>query len=192
LSQQQTGDISDVSRQFTPIAQLSEIHSGSSHFPDSTMAAQKRKEGPNGSTSAKSAKPAADARPSKRAKADDAGKDADKKKAKGATQQAASPAKPPAAPIVTKEEAPLFPRGGGSILTPLEQKQISIQAKQDVLFEEQSASKKKKDVSSKRKRRKSQVEESDKKAVKDEDAVKVESLNFKARRTPSCVQCARI
>ncbi|KAL2124473.1 hypothetical protein VTJ04DRAFT_838 [Mycothermus thermophilus] len=143
------------------------------------MAAQKRKEGPNGSTSAKSAKPAADARPSKRAKADDAGKDADKKKAKGAKQQATSPAKPPAAPIVTKEEAPLFPRGGGSILTPLEQKQISIQAKQDVLFEEQSASKKKKDVSSKRKRRKSQVEESDKKAVKDEDAVKVESLNFK-------------
>ncbi|KAL1837088.1 hypothetical protein VTJ49DRAFT_4298 [Mycothermus thermophilus] len=143
------------------------------------MAAQKRKEGPNGSAASKSTKPAADARPPKRAKADDAEKDGDRKKAKNTKQQTTSPAKPPATALVTKEEAPLFPRGGGSILTPLEQKQISIQAKQDVLFEEQSASKKKKDVSTKRKRRKSHADEADKKLAKDEDAVKVESLNFK-------------
>lgn len=34
-----------------------------------------------------------------------------------------------------KEDVP-FPRGGASVLTPLEQKQIKIQAKQDVLFEQ--------------------------------------------------------
>ena len=34
-----------------------------------------------------------------------------------------------------KEEAP-FPRGGASVLTPLEYKQIKIQAKKDVLFEQ--------------------------------------------------------
>ena len=34
-----------------------------------------------------------------------------------------------------KEDAP-FPRGGASVLTPLEYKQIKIQAKQDVLFEQ--------------------------------------------------------
>ena len=36
----------------------------------------------------------------------------------------------------SKEGAP-FPRGGGSVLTPLEQRQIQIQAQQDVLFEQQ-------------------------------------------------------
>lgn len=73
----------------------------------------------------------------------------------------------------------MFPRGGGSVLTPLEQKQISIQAKKDVLFEEQSKSKKGEKVA-KKKRSKSQVDATIVKA-KDEDAVKVESLNFKVR-----------
>ena len=46
--------------------------------------------------------------------------------------------KPSAAPklSVLKEEEPAFPRGGASVLTPLEHKQIQIQAKQDVLFEQ--------------------------------------------------------
>ena len=39
-----------------------------------------------------------------------------------------------------KEEAP-FPRGGASVLTPLEHKQIKIQAKQDVLFEQNTGKK---------------------------------------------------
>ena len=43
-------------------------------------------------------------------------------------------------PAIRKEEA-LFPRGGGSVLTPLEQRQIQIQAKQDVLFEERTGQK---------------------------------------------------
>lgn len=42
---------------------------------------------------------------------------------------------------VLREEEPAFPRGGASILTPLEQKQIQIQAKQDVLFEQKTGKK---------------------------------------------------
>ena len=40
-----------------------------------------------------------------------------------------------------REEEPAFPRGGASILTPLEHKQIQIQAKQDVLFEQNTGKK---------------------------------------------------
>jgi rRNA biogenesis protein RRP5 len=35
-----------------------------------------------------------------------------------------------------RDEEPSFPRGGGSILTPLERKQIQIQATRDLLFEQ--------------------------------------------------------
>ena len=41
-----------------------------------------------------------------------------------------------AIPLLLREEEPAFPRGGAHVLTPLEQKQIQIQAKQDVLFEQ--------------------------------------------------------
>ena len=44
-------------------------------------------------------------------------------------------------PTILKGEEPSFPRGGASILTPLEQKQIQIQAKQDVLFEQSTGTK---------------------------------------------------
>ena len=43
---------------------------------------------------------------------------------------------------VLRAEEPAFPRGGASILTPLEYKQIQIQAKQDVLFEQNTGTKK--------------------------------------------------
>lgn len=42
---------------------------------------------------------------------------------------------------VLREEEPAFPRGGASVLTPLEHKQIQIQAKQDVLFEQTTGKK---------------------------------------------------
>ena len=44
-------------------------------------------------------------------------------------------------PTILQGEEPSFPRGGASILTPLEQKQIQIQAKQDVLFEQSTGTK---------------------------------------------------
>ncbi|KAL6712719.1 rRNA biogenesis protein rrp5 [Lecanora helva] len=39
------------------------------------------------------------------------------------------------------KEEPAFPRGGASVLTPLEHKQIQVQAKQDVLFEQRTGKK---------------------------------------------------
>lgn len=42
---------------------------------------------------------------------------------------------------VLKAEEPAFPRGGASVLTPMEHKQIQIQAKQDVLFEQSTGTK---------------------------------------------------
>ena len=42
---------------------------------------------------------------------------------------------------VSKEEELSFPRGGGSLLTPLEHKQIQIQATHDVLFEHSTGKK---------------------------------------------------
>ena len=43
---------------------------------------------------------------------------------------------------VLRAEEPAFPRGGASILTPLEYKQIQIQAKEDVLFEQNTGKRK--------------------------------------------------
>ncbi|KAI9790581.1 MAG: rRNA biogenesis protein rrp5 [Piccolia ochrophora] len=44
----------------------------------------------------------------------------------------------PAKPSLLREEEPAFPRGGASVLTPLEHKQINIDADRDVLFEQAS------------------------------------------------------
>lgn len=42
---------------------------------------------------------------------------------------------------VLRDDEPSFPRGGASVLTPLERKQIQIQANRDVLFEQKSSQK---------------------------------------------------
>lgn len=42
---------------------------------------------------------------------------------------------------ILKGEEPAFPRGGASVLTPLEHKQIQIQATRDVLFEQKTGRK---------------------------------------------------
>ncbi|KAF7122955.1 hypothetical protein CNMCM5793_001131 [Aspergillus hiratsukae] len=42
---------------------------------------------------------------------------------------------------VLRDDEPSFPRGGGSVLTPLEKKQIHIQAAKDVLFEQKGSKK---------------------------------------------------
>ncbi|KAM7202265.1 hypothetical protein V8F20_004432 [Naviculisporaceae sp. PSN 640] len=140
------------------------------------MGSLKRKERPSAAQASKSPKPTSDSRPSKRTKSSESGKDEGKKKK--------DDSKSVTAPVVSrlKEEEPLFPRGGGSILSPLEHKQIQIQAKNDVLFEQESGKGKKKDKgakASKKDKRKSKGDESSTKAARDEDAVKIESLNFK-------------
>lgn len=127
------------------------------------MSNLKRKDAPGGHPPAKSAKNFKEARPT--TKNESATKDAGSIKA----------------PVVSvlKEEEPIFPRGGGSILTPLEQKQIQLEAKADARREEEF------DTGSKvqkKKKRQASLKKGDKKggkAAEEEDSVKVESLNFK-------------
>lgn len=87
-------------------------------------------------------------------------------------------------PVVSllKDEEPMFPRGGANVLTPLEQKQIQLEAKADAMHEEEFGStskapktKKKKATSSKKSGSKSDHKSS-------EDSIKVESLSFKVCR----------
>ncbi|KAK0711393.1 hypothetical protein B0H67DRAFT_646768 [Lasiosphaeris hirsuta] len=159
------------------------------------MSSLKRKEGPGGPAATKSTRPASESRPSKRPKssgepatAKEDGKAGAKhtkqpksaKPSKPEKEEKPAPSKPVSKPLVTllKEDEPLFPRGGGSILTPLEQKHIQVQAKNDVLFEaETSAASKEEKIG--KKKRKSKTDETSIKPVRDEDAVKIESLNFK-------------
>jgi len=62
-----------------------------------------------------------------------------KRKSDGGAESARPEKKPK--PSILREEEPAFPRGGANILTPLEHKQIQIQAKQDVLFEQRTGKK---------------------------------------------------
>ncbi|KAI3399892.1 hypothetical protein diail_5403 [Diaporthe ilicicola] len=136
------------------------------------MSTLKRKGAPPGNVSKKDT-------PSKKVKSE---KPADKTPEKNTSKSTDKTA--PSAPSIArvKEEEPLFPRGGGSVLTPLEHKQITIQAKQDALFEEESGKAAKKgDKDSKKKKRKSSGKD-DKKTARqahDPDAVKIEGLNYK-------------
>ncbi|EDN10819.1 conserved hypothetical protein [Histoplasma mississippiense (nom. inval.)] len=61
-----------------------------------------------------------------------------KKPAEKSKDSLDSPSKTPAVSVL-REEEPAFPRGGANILSPLEQKQIHIQATRDVLFEQKGA-----------------------------------------------------
>ncbi|RDA90439.1 hypothetical protein CP533_5229 [Ophiocordyceps camponoti-saundersi (nom. inval.)] len=90
----------------------------------------------------------------------------------------------PKAPVVSllKNEEPMFPRGGGSILTPLEKKKIHLEAKADVLRDEEFNTGAVGD--SKKKRRslplnKTKAVGAKLKKTTDEPGIKVESLNFK-------------
>lgn len=88
-----------------------------------------------------------------------------------------------AAATVKKDEEPIFPRGGGSVLTPLEHKQITIEAKRDALFEEESGNKLlEKDGKESKKRKRKSKDKDAAKPVRDENAVRIEGLNYKVRR----------
>ncbi|KAL8939535.1 MAG: hypothetical protein Q9211_002692 [Gyalolechia sp. 1 TL-2023] len=71
--------------------------------------------------------------PIKRKSAPTNGKGRPEKKQKNATSDPS--------PAFLRQDEPSFPRGGASVLTPLEQKQIQIQAKNDVLFEQSTGKK---------------------------------------------------
>jgi rRNA biogenesis protein RRP5 len=87
-----------------------------------------------------------DERPSKKAKpAEEQEKNKPKEaksgkketKSKKSHAEADAGEKRPPAQSVLKQEERAFPRGGGSVLTPLEHKQIKAQAERDVLFEQE-------------------------------------------------------
>lgn len=85
-----------------------------------------------------------------------------------------------------KDEEAAFPRGGASVLTPLEHKQIQIEATNDALFE-QGGRKKSRNAAGgdpeehgEHVRRKNKTKGASKKATKDEDEITIESLNYKA------------
>lgn len=137
------------------------------------MSTLKRKGAPSGNASKKDT-------PSKKVKSEKPTDKTPEKKTSKSTDKTASSA--PSVARVVKEEEPLFPRGGGSVLTPLEHKQITIQAKQDALFEEESGKATKKgDKDSKKKKRKASGKDGKKsdKPAHDPDAVKIEGLNYK-------------
>jgi rRNA biogenesis protein RRP5 len=85
-----------------------------------------------------------------------------------------------------KDEEPMFKRGGGSILTPLERRKVQLQAEEDARAEdelEDGAQTKAK----KRKMSEKPIAKRPKKSVPDtstEPSVKVESLSFKVGRIP--------
>lgn len=88
---------------------------------------KKRKSGPTNESFARSRNPTdGDNRPSKRPRAEEI--------------EGEKPTKPriPQAPKISqlRDEEVAFPRGGASLLTPLEHKQIQIEATRDVLFEQ--------------------------------------------------------
>lgn len=107
-----------------------------------------------------------------------------------------------------KEEEPSFPRGGGSVLTPLERKKINIQATQDVLFEQKGPKKAPRQTNedddddedsdavdeetaapAKKSKKKSKKAKKSGSAEKSEKAsVRIEPLNFKVWWNPSTIR----
>lgn len=139
---------------------------------------KKRKSGPTNESFARSRKPTdSDDRPSKRLRPDE-------KDGKSTT---------PKGPLVPKisrvrEEEAAFPRGGASILTPLEHKQIQIEATRDVLFEQEDGKSSRHDEgggeeSAIRKKHKPKSKGKSKKGAEnaepEEETVKIEGLSYK-------------
>lgn len=85
---------------------------------------------------------------------------------------------------VTEDEP--FPRGGGSLLTPLEHKQIQIEATRDVLFEQEGKPKTDSKPAKKSKLRGKEAKDGKSKKGKgktetepEEETVKIEGLSYK-------------
>ncbi|KAI0486919.1 hypothetical protein F4859DRAFT_467576 [Xylaria cf. heliscus] len=133
------------------------------------MSSLKRKDAPGGAPASKSPKRTKSDKPKSKSNAN-------------SSQPTKTPQQKPASAAGVsrlKEEEPLFPRGGGSVLSPLEHRQISIQAKQDVLFEQASSQKDKKaDQSVKRKKAKTSKSKPTTGSRSAEDVVRIESLNY--------------
>jgi rRNA biogenesis protein RRP5 len=151
---------------------------------------KKRKSGPTNESFARSRKPAEGGdRPSKRLRPDE-------KDGKSTT---------PKAPLVPKisrvrEEEAAFPRGGASILTPLEHKQIQIEATRDVLFEQEGGKSSRLeedgagDDAAVRKKNKAKSKGKGKKGTENaepkEESVKIEGLSYKVCSKLGIILCS--
>jgi rRNA biogenesis protein RRP5 len=139
---------------------------------------KKRKNGPTNESFARSTKTTdAEERPSKRPRPDD-------------NEEKTSTPKDQRVPKISRvrEEEVAFPRGGASILTPLEHKQIQIEATRDVLFEQQGAKSSKPDTEGEdgktgRKVKKTKSKGKGKKGAEvaepKEESVTIEGLSYK-------------
>ncbi|GAB0134027.1 hypothetical protein EsDP_00002413 [Epichloe bromicola] len=145
------------------------------------MSNLKRKDAPGGQPPAKSARNSKEGRPSK---PDTPAANKAAKAGKQSSKTAQSSDDRPKAPVVSllKDEEPIFPRGGGSVLTPLEQKQIQLEARADARREEEfETSGGKTQKKPLQKKRKASTKGGKKGSEKQdtEDSVKVDSLSFK-------------
>lgn len=104
---------------------------------------------------------------------------------------------------VLRDDEPSFPRGGGGVLTPLERKQIQIQANKDVLFEQNGQKKQTREFDDdndddeddvdmedadtagtpkKSKKRKTKGKKSADKEPAEKQGVRIEPLSYKVRK----------
>ncbi|KAF4980475.1 hypothetical protein FZEAL_3520 [Fusarium zealandicum] len=134
------------------------------------MSTLKRKDAPGGNPPSKSAKNTKEARPTKK---ESFGKDA-KAAAKAGSKPQKAAEVPEKGPVMSllKDEEPLFPRGGGSVLTPLEQKQIQLEAKADALRDEEFNASGKTLKKKKRKTALKSDKKTDKKTEEEEETIK--------------------
>ena len=142
---------------------------------------KKRKGGPTNESFARSRNPTdGESRPSKRPRAEEQ------------EGEKLTKAKIPHAPKISqvRDEDAAFPRGGASLLTPLEHKQIQIEATRDVLFEQGTKSSKVDEAGEdgeSAKMRKHKTKSKDKGRGKkgqeateaDEEDVRIEGLSYK-------------
>ncbi|KAF2838152.1 nucleic acid-binding protein [Patellaria atrata CBS 101060] len=122
----------------------------------------------------------------------------------GAPEQDSKRGKPITASILLKEETS-FPRGGASVLTPLEHKQIQIEATRDVLFEQSGQKRQVKDADSAdeqengtevtksalKKRKKAKDRKGSTTQEDEEPEVRIEGLSYK-RITPGSIILGQI
>lgn len=143
--------------------------------------------------------------PSKKEKGIPSDRSAKRLRKSDAASESATPskAKPEssAQKSVFKDDEKAFPRGGASILTPLEHKQIQIKANQDVLFEqaglkrggadglsEQGSDMGAEDAPKSSKKRKSKKSKTTHTEEPKEPKIKAEGLSFKVCRGQMCAK----
>lgn len=156
------------------------------------MAPIKRKSGPTNESFVRSKKAVEeDQHPSKRIKQDEPSKVAKPDTKNGLTGDRTSSISRATYIARPQENESAFPRGGASVLTPLEHKQIQIDATRDVLFEQAAATSKKtnneeddfatetKKAAPKSRSKKGKGKVSSGPAEVEEPTVKIEGLSYK-------------